>query len=109
MVLGMGNRFVILKHTLQGQTHFDLMLEVAGQEKLRTLQLARWPLAMGESCAVKQIGDHRRAYLEYEGEVSGGRGVVVRVAAGAWRDDDGVISLGAVRLRLQGEQLARNE
>lgn len=83
----MNNQFVILAHTVNGATHFDLMLAVEGQELLRTYQLAQWPLAVGESCACKQIGDHRRAYLEYEGEVSGGRGTVRRVASGTWFGD----------------------
>jgi hypothetical protein len=105
----MSLRFVILKHTANGQTHFDLMLEVEGQQKLRTLQLPRWPLEVGESCAAKQIGDHRRAYLEYEGEVSGGRGVVARVASGEWQEEGGVVALGAIRVRLQAHSLARIE
>jgi hypothetical protein len=32
--------------------------------------------------AAERLADHRLAYLEYEGEVSGGRGVVKRVARG---------------------------
>lgn len=83
----MTNRFVILAHTVNGETHYDLMLEVAGQEKLRTYQLARWPLTVGESCDCRQLDDHRRVYLDYEGEISGGRGVVKRVAAGVWTGD----------------------
>jgi hypothetical protein len=63
----MATRFVILAHAVNGLTHFDLMLEVAGQEKLRTYQLARWPLVVGEACVAPQIGDHRRVYLTYEG------------------------------------------
>jgi hypothetical protein len=105
----MGLRFVILAHTVNGQTHYDLMLEVPGQEKLRTIQIANWPLQVGESCGAKQIGDHRRAYLDYEGEVSGGRGVVSRVAAGTWREEKGIISLEGIQLRLQGDQLTRIE
>jgi hypothetical protein len=95
----MALRFVILAHTVNGLTHFDLMLELAGHDKLRTYQLVQWPLAAGESCAAPRIGDHRRAYLDYEGEVSGGRGRVTRVQAGTWRDDGGAIVLST------GEQL----
>lgn len=32
--------------------------------------------------AAQRIGDHRRVYLDFEGDVSGGRGRVERVAAG---------------------------
>lgn len=80
-------RFVILEHSVNGGVHFDLMLEVAGQELLRTFQLARWPLAVGETCACVQLADHRRAYLEYQGEISGGRGSVRRVDTGTWSGD----------------------
>ena len=30
------------------------------------------------------LADHRRAYLDYEGEVSRNRGEVIRIAAGAY-------------------------
>lgn len=87
---------MILRHEVNGAVHFDLMLEVPGQDSLRTLQLARWPLGVGESCAASESAHHRRAYLDYEGEVSGGRGVVARVAAGQWADDAGLIVLDGV-------------
>ena len=80
----MSNRFVILEHAVKGETHYDLMLEVEGQDKLRTYQLASWPLVVGESCVCRRLEDHRGAYLEYEGEVSGNRGVVRRVESGTW-------------------------
>jgi hypothetical protein len=106
----MSSRFVILAHTVNGLTHFDLMLEIAGQEKLRTYQLARWPLAVAETCAAPRIGDHRRAYLDYEGEVSGGRGTVTRVASGTWRDERGgiVLSTGE-HLQPVGDEIRRDK
>lgn len=106
----MEQRFVILKHSVNGAAHFDLMLEVEGQEKLRTWQLARWPLNVGESCLARQLDDHRRAYLEYEGEISGGRGVVQRVASGEWSGDlvltaeDGTVT----RVTIAGGRAERN-
>jgi hypothetical protein len=102
----MQTRFVILAHTVNGLTHFDLMLDVG--EVLLTYQLVRWPLAAGESCAAPRIGDHRRAYLEYEGEVSGGRGSVKRVQAGTWHEADGDIALSTgERLRVEGGEIFR--
>ena len=80
----MAQRFVIIEHSVNGAAHFDLMLEVEGQDKLRTYQLATWPLVVGESCECRRLKDHRGAYLEYEGEVSGNRGVVRRVESGTW-------------------------
>ncbi len=41
-------------------------------------------VAEGNDVAAAQLGDHRRDYLEYEGEVSGDRGRVIRVAAGTY-------------------------
>lgn len=78
-------QYVILAHTVGGATHFDLLLEELGQERLRTLQLERWPLKPGESCPCRELPRHRRVYLEYEGEISGGRGFVKRVDSGTWR------------------------
>ena len=60
--------------------HWDLMLEQNGV--LRTWRLHREPDAAGPIVA-EPLPDHRLAYLDYEGEVSGGRGHVARVEAGA--------------------------
>jgi hypothetical protein len=105
----MALQYVILEHVVNGQAHFDLMLEMQGQERLRTLQLPRWPLNPGESCPFVELAPHRRAYLAYEGEISGGRGVVRRVQSGVWSENPaGEIVLGpGVRLAIQGATLKR--
>jgi len=76
-------RFVILRHETPAgfprESHFDLMLEHAGA--LRTWALERLP-ALGEVVSAERLCDHRLAYLDYEGEVSGERGAVSRVDAG---------------------------
>lgn len=57
------------------------MLE--GEDALMTWQLLREPV--DRRCLpipARRIGDHRLAYLEYEGPVSRGRGSVVRADAG---------------------------
>jgi len=78
---GAQSRYVVLRHTGYGSDHFDLMIEPApGAERLLTWRSAAWPLADG--AALTALGSHRRAYLEYEGPVSGGRGTVSRVAEG---------------------------
>lgn len=100
----MTQRFVILRHEVSGAVHFDLMLEIPGQEKLRTLQLAKWPLAPGESCPSTELAPHRAEYLDYEGEVSGNRGTVTRIAQGTWTGDDANLSLqplGAPGMRVE--------
>lgn len=81
--------YVILEHSVNGEKHFDLMFEVPGQEKLRTLQLQARLESPGDSCEFKDLVPHRRAYLEYEGEISGNRGQVKRIERGSYE------SLGA--------------
>ena len=67
-------RFVILEHQFQG-VHWDFMLESG--ELLRTWRLDK-PPESGRPIAATPLADHRRAYLDYEGEISGGRGRVNR-------------------------------
>jgi hypothetical protein len=72
---------VLLRHkTPDGQEHFDWMIERAGS--LLTFRVAG---RIDEGVAVfegERLPDHRVAYLNYEGGVSGGRGLVSRVAGG---------------------------
>ncbi len=76
-------RFVILHHVLPDGEHWDLMLE--RDEALLTWRLVREPVD-GSSLPIQaeRLGDHRKAYLNYEGPVSGGRGSVRRVDAGTF-------------------------
>lgn len=78
-------RFVILLHQTPPDypraTHFDLLLEHQGA--LRTWALPAMPLA-GQSLEAEQLADHRIDYLTFEGELTGGRGVVRRVAGGEY-------------------------
>lgn len=78
-------RFVVLFHETPPEydppPHFDLMLEAGGA--LRTFALPHWPAA-GETVGCEQLADHRLAYLDYEGPISGGRGHVTRHEAGEY-------------------------
>ncbi len=78
-------RFVILRHDMPPggprASHFDLMLEQDGI--LRTWACDALPQADSPTLA-DPLPDHRIAYLTYEGEVSGNRGRVTRVAAGEY-------------------------
>jgi hypothetical protein len=67
-------RFVVLTHD-HPFLHWDLMLEQG--DSLRTWRLSQPPDA-AESIAAEALPDHRLAYLDYEGAVSGGRGNVER-------------------------------
>jgi hypothetical protein len=77
-------RFVILEHD-HPQLHWDLMLETGGV--LRTWRLLAPP---EEGCAVAAEAsfDHRLAYLDYEGPVSGNRGHVRRWDHGTYQIED---------------------
>jgi hypothetical protein len=103
-------RFVVLHHeTPRGYprpSHYDLMLESGELESgsaLRTWALPRLPEREVE-LAAEELPPHRRAYLDYEGEVSGGRGKVTRVAAGEYL----TLEENATRLRIKiaGQDLA---
>ena len=74
-------RFVILHHTVHGGEHWDLMLEQGNT--LLTWQLLREPFELASlPIPARRIGDHRKAYLDYEGSLSRNRGDVRRVGEG---------------------------
>ena len=68
--------FVIHVHSGLGPLHYDLMLE--GAEALATWQLAVPPteLEAGQSVAARELPDHRKLYLTYEGPIRNNRGQV---------------------------------
>ena len=78
-------RYVVLHHTGVAEPHFDIMLERAAGSDLQTWRSAIWPVAGG--AALMPLPDHRRVYLDYEGEVSGGRGWVKCVSRGTYEID----------------------
>jgi hypothetical protein len=95
-------RFIVLTHD-HPRLHWDFMLEHG--EKLRTWRLARPPDA-GGPIAADAIGDHRLAYLDYEGPVSGGRGEVHRWDHGEFETIESLPEQIVVRLsggRIRGE------
>jgi|SRR5579863_5816785 hypothetical protein len=73
-------RYVILEHD-HPHVHWDLMLEAG--ERLRTWRLASAP-EFDKAVVAEASFDHRLAYLEYEGPVSGGRGRVTRWDHGSY-------------------------
>src|SRR5262245_24230462 len=73
-------RFVILEHD-HPSLHWDLMLE--SSEKLLTWRLAETPV-VNKTIVASPLPDHRVLYLDYEGEVSGGRGSVRRWDSGEY-------------------------
>ena len=97
-------RFVVLYHDTppsgERLPHFDLMLEAGSA--LRTFALPRWPVA-GEAIACEALADHRLAYLDYEGPISGGRGEVTRHEAGVYAIE--AETSETLVLRLHGRRL----
>jgi hypothetical protein len=92
-------RYVILEHD-HPHLHWDLMLEWGAA--LRTWRLER-PPTTDQPIAAVALADHRREYLEYEGEVSGGRGRVVRWDAGEY--DSLEEHRDWIRLRMTGGRI----
>ena len=74
-------RFVVLEHDRPGGLHWDFMLETGSV-------LATWALAQApdsaDSVPAERLADHRTAYLEYEGPISGGRGSVTQWDRGTY-------------------------
>lgn len=78
-------RTVVLRHSQpDGSSHYDWMLEHPDRLDERRLRTWRTEVRPDRAAAFagEQIGDHRAIYLEYEGDLGGGRGQVARVASG---------------------------
>lgn len=73
-------RYAILWHDGIAEPHFDLMFETRPGSALATWRSPAWPIERETSLV--RLKDHRRDFLEYEGELTGHRGRVRRVAAG---------------------------
>jgi hypothetical protein len=76
-------QFVVLRHEGIAAPHFDLMIESSPGSKLTTWRSKEWPIE--RQTELTRIGEHRREYLDFEGDLSGNRGRVRRVASGICR------------------------
>lgn len=76
------------------------MLECA--ESLATWQLPAWPPPGDAPLPAAALADHRKAYLDYQGQVSGGRGHVAIVDSGRYEAIERREGLWLVRLAGQG-------
>ncbi|HJT34546.1 MAG TPA: DNA polymerase ligase N-terminal domain-containing protein [Pirellulales bacterium] len=97
-------RFVVLHHQCPPgyprASHWDFMLEADGT--LRTWALAARP-DTDSPIDAEALADHRLAYLELAGPLSGGRGSVSRYDRGEyraeqWRPEMVVVRLSGARL-----------
>jgi len=99
-------RYVVLRHEMppggDRASHFDLMLDAGAA--LRTWALEGEPDSTVEQ-PVRQLPDHRRDYLSYEGPVSGNRGNVARWDEGTYatlQDDEAALVVDVRGKRLNG-------
>jgi hypothetical protein len=97
-------RFVVLEHETPADAargrHWDFML--AWGEVLRTWAISAPPGA-ADKLEAEALADHRLAYLDYEGPISGDRGAVTRWDGGTYELLSE--SAGKLQLRLAGERL----
>jgi hypothetical protein len=93
-------RFVILDHD-HPFPHWDFFLEAG--EVLRGWRLLSEP-CRSNAIVAEALPNHRLLYLDYEGEVSGGRGRVLRWDCGSfeWISDVG----HEVRVQLNGQRVS---
>lgn len=99
----MSTRFTVLLHEPAAGTpnpaHWDILLEpAAGAPALLTWSIPpqRWEVEESFRARGIRLPDHRRVYLDYEGEVAGHRGHVRRLDTGTCD------ILGPGRFRLSG-------
>ena len=102
-------RFVILEHRWDG-VHWDVMLESG--DALRTWAVDA-PIASGVLLPARALADHRLAYLDYEGPISGDRGTVRRLDRGTyeakvWTPDRVVVVLASDRFAGEAEFRAQD-
>ncbi|MBI5864112.1 MAG: hypothetical protein HZB38_06360 [Planctomycetes bacterium] len=95
--------FALLEHTTADGVHWAFLLEAPSQPLLLTWRLTKNPLEHAGPIDAERIQDHRPIYLEFEGELTGGRGVVRRL------DRGGAMLLEKVedrlRVRLNGRRM----
>jgi len=94
-------RYAILEHHWNG-VHWDVLLE--HETSLLAWALSKTPLVGGPNQA-KRLADHRLIYLDYEGEISGNRGVVTQWDSGhfSWLEHkEGIIRINIMGAKLQG-------
>jgi hypothetical protein len=73
-------RYVVLWHNDISEPHFDLMVETYPGSDLATWRSPVWPIE--ETVTLTRLRNHRRIFLDYEGQLTESRGRVERVGSG---------------------------
>jgi len=89
-------RYVILHHSGIAEPHYDLLFETHPGSMLATWRSTEWPIE--SRTPVTRLRDHRRLYLDYEGDLSDNRGSVQRLAEGTCQVDVGENAVWTIRL-----------
>jgi hypothetical protein len=101
-------RYVILEHD-HPERHWDFMVEAG--PVLRTWRLLAEP-APGRAVPAEPSFDHRLIYLDYEGPISGGRGIVARWDEGTltWEaEEEGRLTMRLVGRRFNGRAVLERD
>src|SRR5579864_8116884 len=89
-------RYVVLRHADVSEPHFDLMFETLPGSMLATWRSEQWPIE--PNTPLTRLRDHRRLYLDYEGDIAGDRGTITRVAEGTCEVEVGPAVTWTIRL-----------
>lgn len=89
-------RYVILRHEQVTEPHYDFMFETLPGSMLATWRSEVWPI--DSPTPLLRLRDHRRLYLTFEGDLTGSRGSVLRVAEGACEVEVGEEAVWTIRL-----------
>ncbi|HZK81955.1 MAG TPA: hypothetical protein VFC46_12830 [Humisphaera sp.] len=89
-------QYVILRHENIPEAHNDLMFETLPGSQLATWRADSWPI--DRRASLTRLRDHRRAYLDFQGEIPGHRGTVYQVARGTCEVEIGENATWSIRL-----------
>ena len=89
-------QFVILRHEEVAEPHFDLMFETLPGSGLATWRSPVWPIE--ETIELVRLKEHRRAFLDFQGELTGHRGRVYPLARGTCEVTIGENAIWTIRL-----------
>ncbi len=101
----------VREHETGNLEHYDIFFEMdGGNSNLLTYELAKedWEkIQKGERVYCKRKKDHRKIYLDFEGEISGNRGIVKIVWKGFYDEKKNPES-GKIRINLDKLTLVIN-